>query len=479
MEKTFLSIVKRTFIIYVFCIISYPSLAFNPEQIQIFPINKYNQDINHFFDQNSSEFNVPIFHNSIIENKVSDFKERFMGSQSPWSENYVSQFLKTNPPEELLKNNFRKFRENCDTTNPKSFSSNFRPYSCSWFDHTISKNSNFQQFTNPHYNSKYRAIAINNSEAKLFPTYDPLYFNYKIAGNGYPFDQLQDSSIWIGSPLYVIGMSQNGWSLVITHTNIMTWVPSQNIAFVSDKFIKNYITYANTNGFRSIIRTEANITVDDQNFKNLNTVAGYIGSIFPGKNKSENTVWIPHKLKDGTARLVSAEVKNEGSTFFPLSPTPAHFSKIIKELNGRTYGWGGMYFNNDCSQEMQSIFSVFGIWLPRNSVDQYKTGKIIDLSSQNTEQRIQSLIDLGRKLVTLVYIPGHIMLYVGNINGTPWIYNNIWALRPADNSYRSVIGQSLFLPVLKEYTIENSILISLADDKKRSKFILTYLDEML
>ncbi|WP_130607869.1 hypothetical protein [Fluviispira sanaruensis] len=91
-----------------------------------------------------------------------------------------------------------------------------------------------------------------------------------------------------------------------------------------------------------------------------------------------------------------------------------------------------MYFFNDCSLELKSIFSTFGIWL--------------------------------------------LMLYIGNYNNSPWVFNNIWGFRSADNSYRSIIGQSSLIPLLKYYP-EDSELISIADDKYRDNFIITHLDE--
>lgn len=476
MKKQFLSVALLLCIYSVIFIYHSFIFAANIDTIQILPLHNYKQNVANYIDESSNDFNIPLIQASILDAKTKDFKEHLMGSLSPWAEIFVTNTVKDSHPHEILQKNFLKFREHCDTPLAKSFAVNFKAYPCSWFDNTVSKNINFPQFVQQEYNSKRRAIAVNNTSARLFPTYEPLFYNHKIAGNGYPFDQLQDSSIWIGSPLYVIGNSLNGWSLVLTHTKLMTWIPTSDIAFVTEKFIKNYMSQVNTNGLRVIVQTEVNINSEYE--KNQTLTVGYIGSIFPGKNKSENIILLPIKLKEGNAKLIAATVNINGVSSFPLTSTPANFLRVIKELNGRSYGWGGLYFNNDCSQELQSIFTVFGIWLPRNSVDQYKIGKIIDLSNLKTEQRIQELSRIGRKLVTLVYIPGHIMLYVGNIQGSPWVYNNIWALRPEDNSYRSIIGQAAFLPLLNSYMIDDSKLISLADEHKRTKFILYFLDEM-
>jgi hypothetical protein len=53
---------------------------------------------------------------------------------------------------------------------------------------------------------------------------------------------------------------------------------------------------------------------------------------------------------------------------------------------------------------------------------------------------------------TLVYIGGHVMLYLGNTTRdhqlVPVVYQDVWGLRPADDSRRAVIGGSVILPLL-------------------------------
>ncbi len=53
---------------------------------------------------------------------------------------------------------------------------------------------------------------------------------------------------------------------------------------------------------------------------------------------------------------------------------------------------------------------------------------------------------------TLIYIGGHVMLYLGTTRRdgqtVPVVYQDIWGLRPADNSRRSVIGGSVIFPLM-------------------------------
>ena len=99
---------------------------------------------------------------------------------------------------------------------------------------------------------------------------------------------------------------------------------------------------------------------------------------------------------------------------------------------------GNDNFNNDCSAELRSLLMPFGVFLPRNSAAQIEAAsRVVDLSQANTDERLRYLKEHGKPFTTLVYIPGHIMLYIGNaaINGrsVPMTYQNIWGLRPADS----------------------------------------------
>lgn len=62
----------------------------------------------------------------------------------------------------------------------------------------------------------------------------------------------------------------------------------------------------------------------------------------------------------------------------PIKSSPKNFAKLIKSMVCKPYGWGNLYFNNDCSSEIRSLMLPFGIFLPRNSADQAQAGKNID-----------------------------------------------------------------------------------------------------
>jgi NlpC/P60 family len=136
----------------------------------------------------------------------------------------------------------------------------------------------------------------------------------------------------------------------------------------------------------------------------------------------------------------------------PLAATPRHLAMLMKALIGRPYGWGNAGFYNDCSSELQSMFAAFGVWLPRHSSTQMSAGLFADLSETTPAQRLDYLMRHGEPMRTLIYIGGHVMLYLGTTRRdgqtVPLVYQDIWGLRPADDSRRSVVGGSVIFPLL-------------------------------
>ncbi len=67
------------------------------------------------------------------------------------------------------------------------------------------------------------------------------------------------------------------------------------------------------------------------------------------------------------------------------------------------------------------------------------------------EDRIASLKTQGHPLMTVIYIGGHVMLYLGTQDNVVMTYQNIWGLAPVTKDKRYVIGQSVLFPLLNYY----------------------------
>lgn len=465
-----------------FCLITVSATAAEVP-ITLFPLTKYDQNINHWVKPSDPDYNKPLIKFSDQKDRLKEYYNHYYAtdgnSLSPWDRNHVKTTLKQELENQISEQKIINKYDNTSKTNLTKigYGENFRPHSKQWIQEII-VNMNLEQFMQPiKYKPNNRGIAVKNLHARDLPTNDPYYYNFSLPGEGYPFDNLQESSLWVGTPVYIIGTTlDRQWHLVLT-PHFIAWVESDGIAKTSNAFISKWQKYAKQ---KLVAITQTNVSVFDNN--NQYRFNAYIGAVFPGKNSTKNTIniLIPTANSYHNANISFARLSNTNATVMPLEATPHNFAAIISNLIGRPYGWGNMYFYNDCSAELQSLYTPFGIWLPRNSAAQTKAGKLVDKSSENSQERLKYLLENGKKFTTIIKIDGHVMLYLGsypNPNSAAheliaMTYQNKWGLKPQDNSYRAIIGQSAIIPILPIYP-EDPKINSLANEKC---FQISYLD---
>jgi cell wall-associated NlpC family hydrolase len=468
---------KQPFITKLFLIpflFFYFSTSFAMEvPIYDFPIAAYSQNANDYLSPDGDDYSKTLVSPEYQNEQLQQFYNHYYSSDaqglSPWSEQMVISALplmKKIEPEVLDDfNNQNKSAEN------KHYAENFKEQDQAWWN-KIRENMDLDALASSEFKEENRAISVTNTNARALPNLAPDFFHTSLPGQGFPFDNLQESSIWVGTPLYVFSVSKDkAWSLVLTPDGYFAWVNSNDIAYVSSGFINQWQEAAQ-HGLIAVTQTETSILDTKQQFQ----FTGYVGSLFPmvEQNSQQTSILIPVKNDNNQAIIKTGIIDTNASSKMPLAASPKNLVKIINQLKNRPYGWGGTFFFNDCSQELKSMFTPFAIWLPRNSAQQAQLGSSLDLSKNNVDERLNLLKEKGHPLMTIIYIGGHVMLYVGNRKADAITYQNIWGLSPENRDKRYVIGQSLFLPLLKYYP-ENPDVSSLAG---KSKFKLVYLDEL-
>lgn len=266
------------------------------------------------------------------------------------------------------------------------------------------------------------------------------------------------SAIRAGTPLYILTSSQDkAWKFIFSPT-VMGWVKSDDIANVDDTFVSSWVASAQQQ-LGAFIKEPVSVTYGNRFYFTARP-----GTILPMRKESGSVlVAIPVKQTDGSAQIKWLPSQKEDVVTMPLIMTPNHIANLINSMQGKPYGWGNFNFHNDCSAELRSLMMPFGLFLPRNSAAQAKFGKMVDLSHQDVNSRISYLAEHGKPFTTLIHVDGHIMLYIGNtsLNGkvVPMTYQNIWGLHTQKVEGRSIIGSSVFFPLLATYP-ENTNLLS-------------------
>lgn len=441
-----------------------------------FPISAYSQAAQDYFPTDAATYTTPLLSADYQKQQLHQFYTHFYASDasglSPWSERMVISALPI--MKKMESDILMSFSNQNKPPEAIHYAENFKAHDEAWWT-KIKENMNLDALSMCEFNPENRAIAVKNTLARALPEHAPDFFHAGLPGQGFPFDNLQESSIWAGTPLYVFSVSKDkAWSLVLTPDGYFAWVKSDDIGYVSSAFVQKWQAAARQK-LIAVTQTEASILDNQQHFQ----FSGYIGAVFPlvERNSDQTLIYIPVKVHQQAVIKIGV-ISSSASQPMPLVATPKNLVHLISQLKNRPYGWGGAYFFNDCSQEMKSLFTPFGIWLPRNSGQQAQLNTTLDLSKNTMDERLRGLKENGRPLLTLIYIGGHVMLYLGEhtVNGQPMpmTYQNIWGLSPESRDKRYVIGQSLFFPLLSSYP-EQPDATSLAN---KSYFKLIPLDKL-
>ena len=444
------------------------------DPISLFPMAAYDQDVDHWIPPSAPDYDRPFLSPEQQHVHFEALFARYFGSDpdapSPWNSSYIERRVYRQGGidiADLQRRRISWFDNRMQNARHIGYGENFRPHTEAWID-AIARNMDLNQFTSgAEYHATQRAIAASNLLVRELPTLDPSFYNHRLAGEGYPFDNLQISAVRPGTPLYILGQSRDGaWRYVQT-PDVQGWVSSEQVALVDPQFVDMWRAAARR--ALGVVLVAMAPVRDSQGVFRFGAPAGTLLPLAPsnvgGSEPDQHQILIPARDLDGHAVIRYAQLSDQQLSTAPLSATPRHLALLLKTLIGRPYGWGNSGLYNDCSSELQSIFAVFGVWLPRHSSSQMSAGSTVDLAAASTTQRLDYLTQHGAPMRTLVYIGGHVMLYLGNTTRgqqvVPLVYQDIWGLRPADDSRRAVIGGSVILPLLAQMP-EDTTLESLA-----------------
>ncbi len=315
------------------------------------------------------------------------------------------------------------------------YGENKRKHKKEWYL-KILKNSNLKNFPN---RIEY-GIAIRNSSFRAFPTKKPHFSDLKKPGFGYPFDNLQISTLLANTPVKILHESKlKNWYVVETYYAI-GWVYVDDIAFVDKGFIESWKS------------KEYVVAVRDGEPVYLNNIFRFkakIGSLYPLVKEEEGKKVIKIALSGVNKKGLIKKTRVKDSCFkkAPLKIRQENLITIANELTGRAYGWGGLYGNRDCSTMLRNLFFQFYLALPRNSFLQSKSGFYYSLKGLTGRQKKETIKRIGIPYVTLLFMKGHVMLYIGMFKNKIAIFHSFWGVRTAHffkkDKGRRVVGRAV------------------------------------
>ncbi len=93
---------------------------------------------------------------------------------------------------------------------------------------------------------------------------------------------------------------------------------------------------------------------------------------------------------------------------------------------GAPYGWGGRAGGRDCSQFLRDALAPFGVVLARHSSSQAAQGvRSLDVAGLSEADKLATIAEQARNGIVLLYMPGHIMLDLGERDGRRFALSSI------------------------------------------------------
>ncbi len=279
------------------------------------------------------------------------------------------------------------------------------------------------------------AITTHYSDVRIFPTKEKV-----LSGKtSKDIDRLQEESLDMGTPLIILCQTKDKqWSYAVAKTE-EGWVETENLAFTNRK---TFTEWLNMQNFVIVIEEKADIfTGTNLNFIDYVRMGTRLPYYPAEKYKNSYVIKIPSVNKKGFLEFRKAFINKKDVNIGYLQYTQRNVLNLaFKHLN-EPYGWGGSNGEQDCSGYLSQIFNCFGILLPETSTQKIKCGKIVNFQKSDiNEFKNISILQNAIEGISFIFFPGHIMLYIGNEDGKPYIIHAIWGLTSYDSRNNKTVN---------------------------------------
>jgi hypothetical protein len=261
-------------------------------------------------------------------------------------------------------------------------------------------------------------LVVHYAPQRFLPTKQGLYEGK----DDHDFDQLQNSALDVGTAVAVVHTSADGlWYYALTAISD-GWVEAKYIALGDARQVRKF---AEGKDFAVVIRPKADIFMN----KFMTDYYDYVrmGMRLPlaDVDAGRVTVNVPVMDANGALAVKQAYMNAEDVNIGFLPFTARNIYKQALMMLNQPYGWGDMHGEQDCSRFLQMVFATVGITLPRDSKNQAQvSNSIVDFDGKSDDAAKITAIVRAPAANTLLVMKGHIMLYLGTVNGEPYVIHD-------------------------------------------------------
>ncbi|MBI5048103.1 MAG: SH3 domain-containing protein [Deltaproteobacteria bacterium] len=281
-------------------------------------------------------------------------------------------------------------------------------------------------------------VVVKMTDMRSFPTDEPVFKS----SSAKDFDAFQYSAIYPPQPVALLHKSKDGkWGFFQT-SFVRGWIKIDNIAFADNRDDVNPHSVFNIP--YSIVITGSRVKVlkqgvggqgaGDRKKTTIETVPMGTALAFNGEDKNYLVIKFPEKNKQGRLKWIDGYIEKKADVHIgPLAYTKRNVINQAFKILGEGYGWGGRNGLRDCSSFIKDVFATMAINLPRHSSHQATVGTVLaDIAESSATEDIKKALDSAVPGITLFGLSGHIMLYLGNINGNYYTLHQLFGYHDKD-----------------------------------------------
>ena len=260
-------------------------------------------------------------------------------------------------------------------------------------------------------------------------------------------DRFQETAEFPGTPVVIAHTSADGQWLFVVSPRYAAWTEKENVAEGSAAQV---FGYADKKPYRVVTGASVRTVFTreqpalSQLQLDMGTRVPLLTDLPPDQPVNGQAPYTSHvlelPLRDAAGKLQFAPAllqKNTDTAADYLPLTRANLIRQAFKFLGERYGWGHAYDGRDCSGFVSDVYRSMGVQMPRNTSKQAISPALahrVFTDKDSREERIAAAYAL--QTGDLVYIPGHVMMVLGQFNGQPYVIHDVGGMsyRKADGS---------------------------------------------
>lgn len=296
-------------------------------------------------------------------------------------------------------------------------------------------------------------ILIQNADLRSFPAEKPL-----TAEQNGCYDYLQETVLYLNEAVAVLHTSADGSWCFVQGENYYGWIREDLIAYCEKEEMQAHYEALLTTENKNILVVTENVEYKPEDNEVYPLRMG-TKLFLETKDNGDEYVIVP--VRGGDKQLQTKKypvsLKEKNHTFFHRGYLPYTTSNVVSLATGlldTPYAWGDALpcgdidscdtvIGMDCSSTVSAVYRCFGFVLPRNTGAQRVSAWDGETVSNYKIQPKKELLD-SLPTGTLLYSPGHVMLYLGSYEGEYYVLHNTTTEVLSDGTeksyYRCVIS---------------------------------------